>query len=288
MGKFHDLMERDLRIRGYSPSTCKVYLHCVRDFVRFHMQPPDELSIEDIHTYQLHLTQDRQVSYAFFNQTVCALRFFYHVSLKKDWDIRHIPYQRTGRKLPEILSPEEVSAIFRGVENIKHRAILMTVYGAGLRLQELIGLRLSDIDFHRMQIRIRQGKGRKDRHVMLAVRLEEILHRYINIVKPKEWLFPGQRPAQPMHPRSVQMIFEKAKKAAGIQKKVSIHSLRHAFATHLLKRGVNIRLIQRLLGHKNLATTARYTHVARESLQEIQSPLDHLAHVETLEIDGER
>ena len=276
MGKFRDLMEQDLRIRGYAESTQKIYLERVHSYVRYFMRSPDELTLEDIRQYQLHLTEEREVSWAYFNQTVCALRFFYRVTLKKDWDVCHIPYQKTGRKLPEILSFDEVNALFDALSNIKHRAILMTMYSGGLRLQETLNLRVNDVDGDRMVIRVEQGKGRKDRYVMLSETLRLTLRDYWKVHRPRHWLFPGQAPARPLTKMSVQRFFCKAKKAAGITKRVSPHSLRHSFATHLLEGGTNIRVIQRLLGHKSIRSTEIYTHVAENYLSETRSPLDQL------------
>jgi len=275
MGRFRDLMDRDLQIRGYSPGTRDVYLRCVKRFVRYYMRPPDELTLEDINRYQLYLTRDLKVSWGTFNQTVYALRFFYRVTLKKDWDVRHIPHQKPGHRLPEILSPEEVVALFNAVRNVKHRAILMTMYGAGLRVSEITRLRVRDIDSRRMVIRIEQSKRRRDRYVMLSPYLLSVLREYWRAVRPQTLLFPGRKGALTRY--AVQDAFEKAKKRARITKRVSPHSLRHAYATHLLEGGANLRVIQMLLGHKSLRTTEIYTHVARTYLHDTPSPLDRLA-----------
>jgi site-specific recombinase XerD len=274
MGEFRDLMERDLRIRGYSPFTREAYLSRVRDLVRYFMRPPDELTVEDINRYQLYLTEERKVSWAYFNQAVSAIRFFYLASLKKNWNIKQIPYQKTGRRLPEVLSREEVDALFKVTTNIKHLSILMTVYSGGLRVGEVVQLRVSDIDVERMVIRIDQGKGRKDRYVMLSKKLVPVLNDYCGKYKPSYWLFPGQKPDRPLDRRSAQRVFKKSKEAAGINKNVTAHSLRHSFATHLLEDGANIRVVQRLLGHRSLNSTAVYTHVAKDYLSVAHSPLD--------------
>ena len=276
MGTFRDRMEQDLQIRGFSPNTQAVYLARVRDFVRYCQRPPDQLALEDIHRYQLHLTQDRRVSWAAFNQTVAALRFFYRVTLQKDWDITRIPYQKTGRKLPVVLSQAEVRALLQAVGNVKHRAILMTVYAAGLRVGEVVKLRVGDIESQRMVLRVEQGKGRKDRYVMLSAKLLTALREYWKIARPPDWLFPGQHPTEPLCRESVQRIFYKARDAAGITKRVSVHVLRHSFATHLLESGTNLRVIQLLLGHRSLRSTEVYTHVAGNYLRETASPLDLL------------
>ena len=276
MGRFRDLMDRDLQIRGYSPGTRDVYLRCVERFVRHYMRPPDELTLEDINRYQLHLTRDLKVSWTTFNQTVYALRFFYRVSLKKDWDVRHIPHQKPGHRLPEILSPEEVVALFNAVSNLKHRAILMTIYAGGLRVSEITRLRVRDIDSRRMLIRIEQSKRRRDRYVMLSPYLLSVLREYWRAVRPRDVLFPARNSDRPLTRDAVHDAFGKARKNARITKRVSPHSLRHAYATHLLEAGANLRVIQMLLGHKSLRTTEVYTHVARTYLQDTPSPLDRL------------
>jgi site-specific recombinase XerD len=244
--------------------------------VRFFMRPPDELTLEDIHAYQLHLTRDRKVCWAVFNQSVCAIRFFYAVTLNRDWDIQRIPYQKTGRKLPVVLSCEEVSKLFQVVTNLKHRAILMTAYAGGLRVSEVTHLRVTDVDAQRMMLRVEQGKGRQDRYVMLSHKLLAVLREYWKTYKTRHWLFTGQNPERPLTRAAVHKFFRKARLKAGITKNVSVHSLRHAFATHLLESGVNIRKIQLLLGHRSLRSTQIYTHVAQDYLEETPSPLDIL------------
>jgi site-specific recombinase XerD len=269
-------MEEDLRIRGYAENTQKVYLERIYHYVRYFMKPPDELTLEDIREYQVYLTEDRKVSWCYFNQAVCALRFFYSVTLQKGWDITHIPYKKTGRRLPEVLSTEEVGALFDALANLKHRAILMTQYAGGLRTSEAVNLQVKDIDGKRMSIRIDLGKGRKDRYVMLSEELHFALREYWKISRPRHWLFPGQEPTRHLSTASVQRVFKTAKSKAGITKKVTPHSLRHSFATHLLEGGTNIRVIQRLLGHKSVRSTEVYTHVAASYLHDTKSPLDQL------------
>lgn len=276
MGEFRDRMERDLEIRGFSPSTQQAYLARMKAMVRFFMRPPDELTLEDINAYQLHLTRERKVGWATYNQSVGAMRFFFGVTLNRDWDMQRIPYQKTGRKLPVVLSCEEVSQLFQAVTNIKHRAILMTAYAGGLRVSEVTHLRVSDIDGQRMMLRVEQGKGRQDRYVMLSHKLLVVLREYWKIYKTKHWLFAGQNPEQPLTRAAVHKFFQKARRKAGITKKVSVHGLRHSFATHLLESGINIRKIQLLLGHRSLQSTQIYTHVARDYLEDTPSPLDIL------------
>jgi integrase/recombinase XerD len=276
MGQFRDRMDRDLRIRGFSDSTRETYLRCMADFVRHFMRPPDTLTLEDVNAYQLHLTKDRRISWGYFNCCVCAIRFFYRTTLQRDWDVRRIPYQKTGRKLPEILSPEEVAQLFAAVGNIKHRAMLMTMYAAGLRVSEVCRLRPSDIDSRRMLIRIDQSKRRKDRYVMLSSRLLAVLREYWLAVRPRTLLFPSRSGGGIIDRSTVAKVFKEAARAAGITKRVHPHSLRHAYATHLLEGKTDLRTIQTLLGHKSLRTTEVYTHVAANYLQATVSPFDLL------------
>lgn len=276
MGRLQDRMDRELRIRGYAENTRKSYIGRMRCFVRHFMRSPDELTAEHVKQYQLFLTKDKRVSWSTFNVHVCAIRFFYREVLRVDWNVEHIPYQKRGRKLPVILSGEEVRALLDTTTNLKHRALLMTLYSAGLRTGEAIHLQLADIDSGRMMIRVDEGKGRKDRYVMLSERLLLTLRRYWREYQPALWLFPGQDPSRPLTRGSVDKLFARARERAGIEKRVSPHSLRHAFATHLLERGVNIRVIQRLLGHRSLRSTEIYTHVAESYVRDTKSPLDDL------------
>lgn len=276
MGQFRDRMQRDLQIRGFSLSTQRCYLARMKALVRFFRRPPDQLTLDDIHTYQQHLTRDQKVCWASFNQSVCAIRFFYGVTLDKDWDIQRIPYQKTGRRLPVVLSCEEVTKLLQAVHNLKHRTMLMTAYAAGLRVSEVTHLHVSDIDGQRMTLRVEQGKGRQDRYVMLSHKLLVVLREYWRSYRTRHWLFEGQKPQKPLSRSAVQKVFKKAKLKAGISKKVSVHGLRHSFATHLLESGVNIRKIQLLLGHRSLQSTQVYTHVARDYLEDTPSPLDIL------------
>lgn len=282
MGKFRDQFEKDLQIRGFSPNTVKQYVYCVRNLVKHFKRPPDELTVDDIHDFQLHLTKERKVAWSTFNVYVFAIRYFFVKTIKKDWDIKAIPYQKTGRQLPEIFNGSELNALFKAVANIKHRAILMTTYSAGLRVSEVIHLQVSDIDSQRMVIRVDQGKGRKDRYVPLSETLLPILRQYWKAVRPPEWLFPGKHKNFPLNRSSVERVFRKAKKNAGITKNVTVHSLRHAFATHLLENGTDIRTIQRLLGHRSLCSTQLYTHVAKNYVNQAGSPLDTLEGIEEL------
>lgn len=225
----------------------------------------------------------RKISWSYFNQIVAALRFFYEVTLRRDWRIDPIPYaRRTGRRLPVIPSPEEIVQFFTAIPNVKHRVILMTVYSAGFRISEALHLRPEDIDSARMVIRVRQGKGRKDRYVMLSPVLLAILREYWKIARPKTWLFPHRYQDKPLTAGTLRVIVKKARVTAGLKKHVRTHDLRHAFATHLLEKGVNIRVIQKLLGHASLRSTEIYTHVSRTYLLDTKSPIDDLANLPLL------
>jgi len=273
---FETLLADTLAARDRSPRTQDTYVWMLRLFGRVVKKPLDQVVPEDIQEYQRYLTKERKVGFSTFNQTTCALRFFYRECLGKEWDIKRMPYQRKRRNLPEILAPEEVTAILDACGNLKHRAVLMTSYSGGLRLSETLGLLPSDIDSKRMLIRVEQGKGRKDRYVMLSPVLLETLREYWKQYRPLRWLFEGRPRGQQLASSTAEKVFKHAALKAGIKKHVYFHSLRHAFATHLLEDGTNIRLIQALLGHRSLTTTQIYTHVARNDLTHTQSPLDRL------------
>jgi integrase/recombinase XerD len=269
-------MIEELRLRNYSPNTIDTYIRCVAKFAQHFGLPPDRLGPEHVRQYQLFLVQRKKVAWAVFNQTVCALRFFYHHILHRDWMIEHIPYPRHEQKLPVVLSPGEVAAVFEATRNLKHRTILMTIYAAGLRVSELTHLRVADIDSQRQVICVRQGKGRKDRQVMLSPKLLEVLRIYWKTYRPAVWLFPGGVPGRPITRETVLTICRQAGEAAHLSKRISPHTLRHCFATHLLEDAIDLRRIQVLLGHRNLKTTARYLHVSNLAVRTTVSPLDRL------------
>lgn len=277
MKELLELMERELEIRGFSPNTNRSYLSTVRDFLKHYEGfGIDEITLEQIHLYQLHLIRVRKVSASTYNLRVCALRFFYNSALKKDWLIRDIPYRKIGRKLPVVLSPQEVSRLLDAVSNLKHRALLTAMYAGGLRVGEATRLKVADIDSRRMTIRVEQGKGRKDRYVMLSPRLLKILRQYWQLRRPKELLFPSRSGGGPLDRATVCRILHKAQNKAAITKPITTHTLRHSFATHLLERGANVRVIQRLLGHRSLRTTEVYLHIAKTYLEDTKSPFDTL------------
>jgi site-specific recombinase XerD len=234
------------------------------------------LGPEHIRSYQVHLVYNKHVSWSVFNTAVCALRFLYRVTLGKDWAVQHIPYPKKPKRLPEVLSLDEVTRFLESITNLKYRAILMTAYAAGLRTSEVVKLRVKDIDSGRMVIRVEQGKGQKDRYIMLSPKLLTLLRLYYKVVRPSEWLFPGRFPNTHLSVDRVEQACCKARQALGMSKKVTIRMLRHCFATHMLDNGTNIRIIQILLGHRRLETTAIYTHISNRALAQTSSPLDLL------------
>src|SRR6516165_940891 len=266
----------DMTLRNFTPKTIQAYVRCVARFARYFDRSPERLGREEVRAYLLHLRQERNASMSYYNQTRCALRFFYRVTLGRDDVPASIVPARQPHTRPVVLSGDEVARLFAAIGNLKHRAILITAYAAGLRVSEVARLRVEDIDSRRMVIRVRQGKGRKDRYVMLSPRLLDLLRRYWKAARPRTWLFPGQAPDRPIGIRTVTRTCRRALQAAGLEKRVTVHTLRHSFATHLLEAGSNIRIIQILLGHRSLRTTAVYTHVSAAALEATTSPLDRL------------
>jgi integrase/recombinase XerD len=269
-------MLEDLRIRNYSPSTVRCYIRLVAAFARHFNKPPDQLGSEEIRSWQLYLLNERRVKLSTYIQAVCALRFFYQNTLHRKIEIERIPLPRYEKKLPVILSRDEVKALLEAPKNLKHRAILATMYSAGLRVSEVTSLKVQDLDRERRVIWVRGGKGHKDRQVMLAEPLREVLTAYWRWKRPAGWLFPGNKTDSPIAQASVFRICREAAQAAGLTKAVHPHSLRHAFATHLLDEGVSLLVIQALLGHNHLKTTARYLHVSDSAIRSTRSPLEML------------
>lgn len=276
----HRMLE-DMAVRNLAASTQSAYLQQIGAYARHFNRRPEDLGPEEIRAYQVHLTQTRRLSASSVSVATGALRFLYKVTLKRSWAVEEIPMPKRPFKLPVILSREEVMHFLDSVESIKHRAILMTAYAAGLRVSEATHLKVTDIDSQRMMLRVDQGKGRKDRYVMLSPRLLEVLRAYWKAVRPKVWLFPGDWPNQPITRGAVEQACQKAHRASGIAKPVTAHSLRHAFATHLLESGADVRTIQLLLGHRSLATTSRYLKVATSTVCATTSPFDLLPQVES-------
>ena len=265
----------DMTIRNMSPNTKNIYISAVARFSAYHRRSPDQLGLEDIRDYHLHLVS-RKLKPTTINPIMGALRFFYGKTLGQKDIVDEIPYARRADSLPAVLSREEVERLLKTVRNLKMRTAFITIYAAGLRVSELVALTSRDIDSTRMVIAIRHGKGGKDRHVMLSEQLLGILRDYWKRTKPTHWLFPGPDPLQPITTRSLQRVFHDAAEAAGLDNNVTVHTLRHSFATHLLEQKVDIRVIQGLLGHRNINSTTRYTRVAVDTIRQIQSPLEQL------------
>lgn len=272
-------MTEDMQVRNLALNTQTSYVQQVSLFARYFNKSPEQLGPEDIRTYQVYLTNEKKLAPGSVLIAVAALRFLYKTSLKRDWPFEDvIPAPKKPQTLPVVLSPEEVLQFLGCVGSTKHHAILSTCYAAGLRISETVCLAPTDIDSQRMVIRVDQGKGQKDRYVMLSPKLLEILRSWWRVEKPKQWLFPGDIPGQHISRDAVGQACQKARQLSGIQKPISPHSLRHAFAVHLLESGTDVRTIQLLLGHRSLATTARYLRIATSKVCATSSPLDLLPH----------
>jgi len=270
-------MIEDMQVRNLALNTQRSYLEQVSRFARHFHKSPEQLGPEDIRAYQIYLTNEKNLAPSSVIIAVAALRFVYKVSLKKNWHFEEvIPAPKMPQKLPVVLSPEEVLRFLESINSTKHRAILTTCYAAGLRISEAVCLKTTDIDSQRMVIHVDQGKGQKDRYVMLSPVLLEILRAWWRVNKPRHWLFPGDLPGQHITTFPVLWACHKARKISGIRKVITPHSLRHGFAVHLLESGTDVRSIQLLLGHRSLATTARYLRIATSKVCSTSSPLDLL------------
>ncbi len=269
-------MIEDMTIRKLAPKTQQGYIRTVKDFTAFLGRSPEMASFEDVRRFQLHLAESGADTPT-LNHAVSALRFFFRVTLKRYAIVEHTRFIHEPRKLPVVLSPEEVARLLDAAPGLKYKAALSVAYGAGLRAGEVVSLKVSDIDSKRMLIRVEQGKGGKDRYVMLSAHLLEVLRAWWRAIRPRGWLFPGRDPVQPMTPRQLNRACHAAAQMAEINKRVSLHTLRHSFATHLLEQNTDIRVIQVLLGHAKLDSTALYTRVATKTIQQVMSPLEHIA-----------
>jgi integrase/recombinase XerD len=265
----------DLRIRHYAPKTIEAYVAAVVKLTRYAGRAPDRLTAEDIRAFQLHLRQ-RGVPWNTFNQIVCGLRFFYRVTLGRPDVVTMIPYGRRARALPSVLGPEEVARLLAALPDDRSRLLVRAAYACGLRLSEVLHLKVGDVNGRRLVLHVRQAKGRKDRLVPLPPGLLEELRAYWRRCRPADWLFPGHKPGRPLHPAAVQRLFHRAVLACGFGRRVSFHTLRHSYATHLLDAGVDLVTLQQILGHRDLKTTAGYTHVATERFAQLPSLLDRL------------
>ncbi len=273
-------MIEDMRIRGMSEKSQKAHIRALRDFAAFLGRSPDTATPDELRVYQLHMT-DTEVTPSVYNARITALRFFFGMTCNREDMKKYMQFRTEPRKLPIVLSFEEVSAVLSAAPGpgLKYRAALGIGYGAGLRASEVTNLKVRDIDSDRMLIHVERGKGGKDRDVMLSPSLLELLRDYWREARPQGWLFPGQSRVEPLSPRSLNRAFNSAKAMAGIKKPATLHSLRHSFATHLLEADTDVRVIQVLLGHAKLTTTARYTHVATKTLGKVASPFEHIQDV---------
>jgi len=272
----------DMQLRNFRPETQRNYVHHAAAFARHFGLSPDQLDIEAVRQYQLYLLNQRKLSPESINQYLSAIKFLYLTTLEMPWTNEYFPRLRRPSKLPVVLSQEEVMLFFDNVPSLKYRAALMTCYGAGLRVSEAVALKLSDIDSRRMLIRVEQGKGAKDRYAMLSPRLLQILRRYCKAASftkttpPQQYLFPSWRASRHLCPTSLQLACREAAALSGIRKRITVHTLRHSFATHLLENGADIRIIQVLLGHSRIDTTARYARVGPQVVAATVSPLDNV------------
>ena len=265
----------DMRMRNLSPHTKKAYVSTVARFAKHFKRSPDQLGQEHIREYLLHLIS-KGYAWDTYNQARCALHFFYRVTLGKDWSLERLPCAKIPKRLPVVLSRDEVRQFFTAARRLKGRAMLMTAYATGLRASEVVALQVTDIDSQRMLIRVQQGKGQKDRQVMLSPILLETLREYWRRYTSRPWLFPGPDPTKPVEAFTFTRVCIGVGQRAGLSKRVTPHTLRHTFATHLMEDGVDIRTIQTILGHRSLRTTALYTFVAPQKVLATRSPLDSL------------
>jgi site-specific recombinase XerD len=274
------MMLDELQRRNYAQNTVRSYIKAVEDFARYFGKPPERLGPEHIREYQVHLFRDRKLAASTVEGRAAALRFLFVKTLHRPYLPDQIPFPKRARRLPTVLSPEEVALLIDSARNLMHRAILMTLYATGLRRAELCRLKVGDIDSDRMMIHVREGKGGRDRDVLLSPKLLETLREYWRWMKPKTWLFPGMinnwRADVPIDTKVVWEAVRQARTRAGIQKRVTPHTLRHSFATHMLEAGADLRTIQVLLGHAKLADTTVYLHLSRRHLQAVASPLESL------------
>jgi site-specific recombinase XerD len=268
-------MIEDMTARRFKEKVQKDYLRHVRNFAVFLGRSPDSATAEDVRLFQLHMA-NRQIGAPTINAAVAALRFFFNVTLERPELAHHLASVHKPRRAPVVLNQEEVARLLEAAPGLKYKAAFGVAYGAGLRVSEVVALKVSDIDSKRMTLRVEQGKGQRDRYVMLSPHLLEWLRDWWRAARPQAWLFPGQNPVNPMSARQLSRIVSDAARAAGIAKRVSPHTLRHSFATHLLEQNVDIRVIQVLLGHAKLETTALYTRVAVNTIRDVASPLESL------------
>ena len=275
MSKLRQKLIDDLKLAGYSANTIRTYVQCVVALSKYYNASPDILSVEQIRKYFLYVIDERSLSASYIKSLVRGIELFYTLTLKKEWNDLGIVRPKSKKKLPVVLSKEEINNILSATKNMKHKAIFLTAYSAGLRNREVINLKIKDIESDRMMIRISKSKFDKQRYTILGKKTLNLLREYYKAYRPNNWLFPSaQNPTEHLSSRTVQKEFQKALNNAGIKKRAVVHTLRHSFATHLLESGINIRIIQKLLGHKHIGSTAIYTHVSKEVMQNVRCPID--------------
>jgi integrase/recombinase XerD len=265
----------DLQVRNYSPRTVEAYVAAVAKLAKHFMKSPDELTSEELRGFQVALLA-KKTSWSQFNQIVCGLRFFYGTTLGRSEVVQTLPYGKKPKVLPVVLSMEEVAQLLAAAKPGRERMLLETAYGCGLRISELLGLQVTDIDASRMVVTVRHGKGAKDRQVPLSARLLSALRRWWSTHRHPRWLFPGKRSGRPLTEGNVQRICKRVVQRAQLRKPATLHTLRHSYATHLLEAGVDVVTLQKLLGHSDLSTTARYLHLSTRQMQKLPNVLDLL------------
>lgn len=269
--------EEKLKLKGYSKKTIKVYLNHIKNFISFlDSNNVEEISEQSINSYILFLLEEKELSHSFVNQAISSIKFLVDKILYQNVNESEVYRPKQEHKLPNILNKKEIAKILEKTVNQKHKSILYVIYSAGLRVGEVVRLKCKDIDSERMLIKVKQSKGRKDRYTLLSKACLKQLRKYYKLYKPEKWLFPGGKVGKHLTERSVQRIFKKACSKSNITKEVSVHSLRHSFATHLLEKGTDLRFIQKLLGHKSTKTTEIYTHVSNKDISKISNPLDEI------------
>jgi integrase/recombinase XerD len=289
MGQLHDRMAQDLVLRNLSPATARNYLLYARKFAAFFRRSPVELGQAEIRQFLLHCIEVQKLSYDSYRQIYAALKFLYTVTLQRPWHVEHLPFpKRRPRRLPTILHPDELQTLFAAFTSLKFRALFMTCYAAGLRINEACHLQIPDLDSKRMLIHVRHAKGGRERYTLLSPRLLQILRDYWRLNRPPLWLFPGPTAAEPVSTDVARQAFAHACRDAGLTKHCTPHCLRHSFATHLLEVGVDLAVLQKLLGHSSIRTTTRYTHISTEHLQSLVSPFDLLPTIPTQPTDAGR
>lgn len=266
----------DMQLRGMSLGVQKGYTSRVKMFLKFYDRPIADLDENEVRVFLIYLVNKKKLSPGTVNIYNSALKFFYETTLQREWNQKNLPRLKEPKKLPAILSQQEVQSLFDATENLKHRCMLMTVYSSGLRVSEVAKLKITDIDSKNMQIFIREGKGKKDRYTLLSQTNLEVLREYWKQYRPSDWLFEGHKNGTHITVRTVQKILQDAKNKAGIKKSICVHTLRHCFATHLLEADTNLYHIKQLLGHTSLQTTSRYIHLMRMDVLKVKSPLDFI------------